>query len=65
MLTIWRVVLVQDGRWEFEVDTVASLTLHTSRGSRQWRNIPAEAGLSTLSTTNTGGDRGLVAWSEE
>ena len=44
---------------------MASPTLYTSRGSRQWRNPPAEAGLRTLSTTNTGGDRGLVAWSEE
>jgi hypothetical protein len=32
-LTTWRVVLVQDGRWEFEVDAVASATPHTSRGS--------------------------------
>jgi hypothetical protein len=32
-LATWRVVLVRDGRWEFEVDTVASPTLHTSRGS--------------------------------
>jgi hypothetical protein len=27
MLTTWRMVLVQDDRWEFEVDTVASSTL--------------------------------------
>ena len=33
-LTIRRVILVRDGRWEFEVDTVALPTLHTSRGSR-------------------------------
>ena len=44
---------------------MASPTPYTSRGSRQWRNPPAEAGLRTLSTTNIGGDRGLVAWSEE
>jgi hypothetical protein len=45
------------------VDTVASSTLHTSRSSNTHGG--GILGLRTLSTTNTRGDRGLVAWSEE
>jgi hypothetical protein len=42
-------------------------TLYTSWGHKytQWRNLLVEAGLRTLSTTNTRGDKGLIAWLEE
>ena len=55
---------------------MASSTLHTSRGSNDIVEEPFRGGhwlthgggtldLRTSSTTNTRGDRGLVAWSEE
>ena len=53
MLTIWRVVLVEtaEGNWR------RTLWLH--RLFTQWRN---PLGPRTLLTTNTRGDKGLVAW---
>jgi hypothetical protein len=46
----------RDSGWEFEVDTMASLSLYT---------VEEPLSLRILLTTNTSGDRGLVAWLEE
>ena len=50
-------VLVQDSRWEFKVDTIASSTL-SLLSSRYSRGILS---LRTLLTTNIKGNRGLIA----
>jgi hypothetical protein len=66
-LTTWRVVLVQDGRWEFEVDAVASATPHTSRGSIYTVEEPSCRGRpeDAFNYKYKGGNRGLVSWLEE
>ena len=58
-----REVLVRDGRWEFEVDTVAHRHFTLLRTAEH--TVEEPSCRCRPSTTNIRGDRGLVAWLEE